>query len=180
MTTSTVVIALPLLSILAVATLTDFAYHRIFNGLSLGGAVIGVASQAALLGPSGALLGLAGWAVCLLCFLPFYLGGGMAAGDVKLMAAVGAFLGPAGGLAACICALAVGAAIALLSFAWQYSVTALKRFARAKATHGVEPAPIASLWGAKMPYAGAIALGATAVLLRPPFVDSLVTSVVSS
>lgn len=37
---------------------------------------------------------IAGFAVGLAMFLPLYLKGGMAAGDVKLMATVGSFLGP--------------------------------------------------------------------------------------
>lgn len=45
-------------------------------------------------------------------FLPFYLARGMGAGDVKLMAAVGAFLGPYHIIAAAITVALVGGVIA--------------------------------------------------------------------
>jgi prepilin peptidase CpaA len=45
-------------------------------------------------GASGFLLALSGWAVGLMLFLPFFLLGGMGGGDVKLLAALGAWIGP--------------------------------------------------------------------------------------
>ena len=50
----------------------------------------------------------AGLAVGLAAFLPLYLGGGFGAGDVKAMAAVGAFLGPKGALLAAAWTLVAG------------------------------------------------------------------------
>ena len=47
-------------------------------------------------------------------FLPFYIGGGMGAGDVKLMAAIAAFFGPQEGIVVCGAALAAGLPLALL------------------------------------------------------------------
>lgn len=56
---------------------------------------------------------LAGLATGLLLFLPLYLLGGMAAGDVKLMAAVGAFAGPALGLQIALASCIAGGALSL-------------------------------------------------------------------
>ena len=107
-----------MLSMLALATSTDFVDRRIPNGLSLGGAVVGFAVHAYLFGRTGLGLSLLGWAVCLACFMPLYLGHGMAAGDVKLMAMVGAFLGPIDGFIACLFTLIAGATLASLALTW--------------------------------------------------------------
>ena len=53
----------------------------------------------------------------LAAFLPFYLAGGFGAGDVKAMAAIGAFLGPKGALFAAAWTLMIGALGALLVLA---------------------------------------------------------------
>ena len=93
-----------LATLLAAAVWTDQRAHRIPNTLVLTMLISGLAVQTIMNGLEGlgmATLGvLAGFAI----FLIPYLRGGMAAGDVKLIAAVGAFLGPipvivAGGIA---------------------------------------------------------------------------------
>ena len=53
----------------------------------------------------------------LVILLPFYLARGMGAGDVKLMAAVGTFLGPAHTLLAASLSLIVGGVLAVLVIA---------------------------------------------------------------
>ena len=58
------------------------------------------------------LIGLAGLLLGGALFLPFYIARGMGAGDVKLMAAVGAFLGPYHALAATIVVALLGGVIA--------------------------------------------------------------------
>lgn len=74
----------------------DWRTRRIPNYLTFGGALAGIAFQTAILGFSGlgqALLGL-GLGLALL-LLP-YIWGGMGAGDVKALAALGAWVGPKG------------------------------------------------------------------------------------
>lgn len=70
----------------------DMAQHRIPNWLTVGGLVLGLALRVPggweALGP-----GLAGAGVCLLLSLPLFLVGGAGGGDVKFLAALGAFLG---------------------------------------------------------------------------------------
>ena len=103
-----------LLIILIVAVWSDMQQHRIPNIVSLGGIVLGVAIHAWSSGGPGLLTGIAGTAVGMGIFLPFYLLHGMGAGDVKLMAAVGAFLGPHNALLATGLSLAAGGAIAIM------------------------------------------------------------------
>jgi prepilin peptidase CpaA len=83
-------------ALVIVAASTDITSRRIPNrliGFGLAGALV---AQCALLGLwAGAIAWLAGAATGLGLLLPLYLLRGMAAGDVKLMVTVGAWVGPA-------------------------------------------------------------------------------------
>ena len=109
----------PRSSLPAAACVTDLRDGRIPNVLTFGAIAVAFAVHALL--PQGS--GLAhvgfGFLVGLAVFFPFFALGGMGAGDVKLMAAIGAWLGPtlalltalygavAGGVLALVVALAV-------------------------------------------------------------------------
>ncbi|KIH84310.1 Type IV prepilin peptidase TadV/CpaA [Pseudomonas batumici] len=74
------------------AVVSDLLHHRISNTLILLGLALGLAGQLYSGGVSGLGDGLLGLLICFALFLPMYAMGGMAAGDVKLMAMVGSFL----------------------------------------------------------------------------------------
>lgn len=95
------------------AVMTDIKIHRIRNSLVLWVLMIGLVSQLAMDMNMGLLTWINGLLIGLVIFLPFYIGGGMGAGDVKLMAAVAAFLGPVGGVIACGSALIAGLPLAI-------------------------------------------------------------------
>ena len=79
-----------------VACVTDLRSRRIPNVLTLGGALAALVYHATSGGVVGLLIASSGWIVGLaLFFLPYALGG-MGGGDVKLLAALGAWLGPLG------------------------------------------------------------------------------------
>lgn len=82
--------------LLIIAAVIDHRSHRIPNWLVLSGMLFGVIYNFAY--PpflrAGALWPLEGWALGFIVFLPLYLLRAMGAGDVKLMAMVGAFVGP--------------------------------------------------------------------------------------
>jgi len=164
------IVAAPLLAILALATMSDVVERRIPNGLSIGGAAIALLIHAAAFGPSAFGLAVLGWAVCLACFMPLYVNGGMAAGDVKLMAMVGAFLGPVNGFVACICTLIAGALLASLCLVWRKLARRFgteARWATSSAAQQTEAVPAVNHALDKIPYAAAIALGATVAVLQP-------------
>lgn len=102
----------PLLAALTWATVTDVCNRRIPNALTLPLALAGIAASMTghLISPSHSLLGfLVGFALP----LPAFLLGAMGGGDVKLLAAVGAWVGPGPVFVAYLVAAVVGLAIVL-------------------------------------------------------------------
>jgi prepilin peptidase CpaA len=83
--------AVIVLSLIACAT--DLRTQRIPNVLTFGGALAGLVAHIALHGVNGAQTAVGGWLTGLVTFLPFFALGGMGGGDVKLLAALGAWLG---------------------------------------------------------------------------------------
>jgi prepilin peptidase CpaA len=115
------------------ATATDLACHKIYNwttytgivvavGLSVVGSQLGASMAEEWLRSLGwiplveSLLGLS---VCgfvmLVCFVMFKVGGG----DVKLMAMLGAFLGPEQGITAMLWTFVLGACMGLIVLIWR-------------------------------------------------------------
>ena len=78
----------------ALACLADLGWRRIPNVVTFGGAALALVTAAATGGVSAFGLAAGGWLVGLLLFLPLFALGGLGAGDVKLLAALGAWLGP--------------------------------------------------------------------------------------
>ncbi|MEO8594339.1 MAG: A24 family peptidase [Candidatus Solibacter sp.] len=98
------------------AIVLDMRFRRLPNWLTAAGAAGGLAYAAAS-GWHALALAAAGVAVGCVLLLPFHWFGAMGGGDVKLMAAYGALLGPAGILLAGLFAAifgGLGAAAALL------------------------------------------------------------------
>ena len=96
------------------AAVTDTFRHRIPNTLTVTAAAIGILTNLVATGWPGVVIGAAGLVAGFALFLPFYLARGFSAGDVKAMAAVGAFLGPKGVLLAAAWTLVVGALVAIV------------------------------------------------------------------
>lgn len=94
--------------VIAIA-ISDLHRHRIPNVLTVSAAAAAFALSVYLRGASGAVTSGTGLLVGLAVFLPFYLARGFSAGDVKAMAAVGAFVGPKAVLMSAGCTLVAGA-----------------------------------------------------------------------
>lgn len=109
------IVAVSQIALLVLAVTGDLRERRIPNGLSLGGIVVGVTLHTALRGSDGASTALLGSLAGGLLLFPFYLLRGMAAGDVKLMAAVGAHLGPPLVVIAVLATLIAGGALAAVT-----------------------------------------------------------------
>src|SRR5208282_6369708 len=84
----------PTLIVLAVATFTDLRSRRIPNWLVLPFLVVGLVTAAWLHGWHGLGQSFGGLGLGLLLYGFLFWMGGMGAGDVKLAAAIGAWIGP--------------------------------------------------------------------------------------
>lgn len=163
-----------LICLVAQAALTDLAMRKIPNVLILSGLMLALILHL-LSGQPGASvsLWLAGGCAGFFLFLPLYLARGMAAGDVKLMAMVGAFAGPWQALQIAALSTLVGGVMALLmllvSGRWRDSARNLRLICQPLLLRllGVPLAPVplpasASVGG--IPYGVAIALGTLGVV----------------
>lgn len=115
------------LGVALTACVTDVRSRRIPNVLTLGGAAAALVFHAVTAEGAGIGTAAMGWLVGTAVFLPFFLLGGMGAGDLKLMAALGAWLGPAEAFAIAIYASLAGGVLALgVALATGYLRTALR------------------------------------------------------
>ena len=87
-------IRITLIALVLVAGSYDLRFRRIPNWVSVSGIVSGFALNGFLLGMSGLKASVLGMLLALCIYVPLYALRGMGAGDVKLMAAVGAIAGP--------------------------------------------------------------------------------------
>jgi prepilin peptidase CpaA len=83
-----------LVAALAAATVTDLRERRVRNIVTLPALLLGLVLNTALQGPDGGTASLQGAGLALVALMPLYMVRGMGAGDVKLMAAIGALKGP--------------------------------------------------------------------------------------
>jgi len=152
---------LALLVGLSAAVIADLRRHRIPNALVLGGLLTALALQSFAGGWQGLGAGLLGATTGLACFIPFYMLRGMGAGDVKLLAVVGAFLGPKGALLAALATLIAGGVGAILYVGLRAALEGL----RATSRDGLATVIPAAWIGAerarrdRLPYALPIAVG---------------------
>lgn len=178
---------LPLAALLFAATWTDVRRHRIPNGLIASGMLLalilhiglpqGMGFLSVAPGGLGFLRAMAGLGIAFGIFFPLYLMRAMGAGDVKLMAMVGAFLGPqqiwgallgvalAGGVLALAVALQRGVFLRML-----HNIKLMLQGSMVQVALGGTPnaAPVAPT-AAKLPYGVAITAGTLAYLVYHAF-----------
>lgn len=160
------------LSLAAAACVTDIKARRIPNVLTFGGALLAAAFWTVTAGGSGLATSIAGWFVGVgIFFLPFALGG-MGGGDIKLLGAMGAWLGPRDAVSLALYTGVVGGVLALVvALARGYLGTALSNV-RLLLTHwrvtGIRPLPEVTLEQSKSPklaYAVPILVGTLVTVL---------------
>ena len=97
----------------------DWRTRRIPNWLTVSGAVIGLAVNAATAGWTGAKTSLLGLGLGLAVLFPFVLVRSLGAGDWKLVGGLGAFLGPRNLMAVLFAAIMVAGVMALILIIWK-------------------------------------------------------------
>ncbi|MGA7830106.1 MAG: prepilin peptidase [Terracidiphilus sp.] len=162
------------LVVLAIATFTDLRSRRIPNWLVLPYLLAGVAISPWRSDWHGVRLGFwhglgqscAGVALGFLIYGLLFWMGGMGAGDVKLCAAIGAWIGPVQSFWAMFFTAIAGGMVVLCWVAYikgiKKLVKMIRRLVSSRGEQSVESEPEASLSGMltrKMPYAPAIAIG---------------------
>ena len=161
-----------LTAFLLAAVWTDLAARKIPNRLVYSGLGVAIACQTALPSGAGLWAALQGMGLGLAMFLPLYFLRAMGAGDVKLMAMVGGFVGPTLIIGATLSTLLAGGIMALIAtfrnHAFQRLIENLKVMllggvARLASGHLPLPEQPAVSVG-KLPYALAIAAGSLAYL----------------
>jgi prepilin peptidase CpaA len=96
------------------AAIFDLRYRRIPNWLNLSAIVLGIGLNVLVFEVHGFILALLGLGCSLLVYVPLYLVRGMGAGDVKLMAAVGAIVGPMNWLCIFLFTAILGGVVSLI------------------------------------------------------------------
>lgn len=161
-------LSLGLIIMLILAVITDLSAHKIPNSIVIFGLLVSLICQGFSLDGAGGLNWLAGVVVALLCFIPLYLLRGMAAGDVKLMMAVGGFLGYPLIIEAVIHTFLAGGVLALILVLYKKrghqlvrNMQVIATDAMIKTTSGVNVANdyVMKNSAGRMPYALAIAIG---------------------
>jgi len=174
-----------LILVLLVAAASDARTHRIPNWLVASGLIFALIYNGTgfsvaenylsipFLRENGWLISLQGMAVGFVLFFPLYLLRAMGAGDVKLAAMIGAFLGPWNTGMAVLSAFLAGGVLAIASMLWRgTALRALKNILLlTRASVLPVPAGVLSIQvhtsasAGTLPYAIAIAVGTIAYLV---------------
>ncbi len=149
-----------------VAAIIDLGTRRVPNVLTMTMASMGIIAAAAGVGRIGVTAACAGCVLGAVLMLPGHVLGATGAGDVKLLAAVGALLGPALTLRAFVGTVIAGGVIALVVAVHRgrlrRTLNATRRLAVGNAGAAEIEDPKA---GNRFAYAPAIAIGATLAAL---------------
>ena len=159
------------LAVALTAVASDVATRRIPNLLTFGAAFAAFAAHGYATGWTGAGLSLAGWLLGTTFFFPVFALGGMGAGDLKLLGALGAWLGPAAVAWVALYSGIAGGLMALFVAAFSGYLTTAMRNIWGLLTYwriaGVRPAPelmLSSQQGPRLAYAVPVLAGVVVTL----------------
>jgi prepilin peptidase CpaA len=158
-------------ALVALASITDVRTRRIPNVLTFGATIAALLFHVSTGGASGLTTSVGGWMLGAALFFPVFALRGMGAGDVKLLAAVGAWLGPWQVASVALITTIAGGAVALVvSLVYGYLRTAVANLWMLLMhwrISGIQPLPAVTLEGGRGPrlaYAVPIAIGTVTTL----------------
>ena len=127
MTTYGLIVSLPMLALLGWAAVSDWTSRRIPNWITFTLVLTGLAQAAFGTGPVGIGGAAAGVGVAFALTFIYFALGAMCAGDVKLLAGVGAWLGPWGAIQVFLAEAIIGALLAFVQAASKGRLRAVLR-----------------------------------------------------
>jgi prepilin peptidase CpaA len=167
-------LVLPLLISVAIAGI-DLRTRRIPNYLTLGAALAGLGFQVGFHGWPGLWQGILGMALGFVLLILPYIKGGMGAGDVKALAALGSWLGPLAVLSLFLYMAIAGGVIILGLLAWRGLLWAKLKEGWVTLVnwilfrpYGIGPPPTPTPKTPGIPYGVALALGMAVLCWRGP------------
>jgi prepilin peptidase CpaA len=162
---------IPVLAIATAACITDVTTRKIPNVLTFGAAAAALFVRGTLFGTAGLIDAGVGWVTGFMILFPLFFVRGLGAGDVKLVAALGAWVGPSEAvwlaLYASICGGLVGLGYAVARGYLRTALSNLMVIGNHWRTTGFRPVPGLTLENAerpKLPYAIPILLGTVVTL----------------
>lgn len=164
--------------VVVVAAIFDLRWRRVPNSLTLPGLLLGILLNTIYFPRDGLWSSLEGLGLAFLIYFPLFLVRAMGGGDVKLMAAVGAIVGPGNWLRIFFFTLLFGALAAIFLIFVRKRVRRtfenmwliLTSLGSGQAPYAKNPElDVRSEQGIRLPHAVTIACGALAFLLRGIF-----------
>jgi prepilin peptidase CpaA len=163
--------------ILLIAVITDVRYKKIPNILTFSGMIIAIGYHSLVRGLDGIIFSMEGLFLGMALLIAFYFAGGMGAGDVKLMGAIGGFLGPKGVFDAFLFSAIVGGIYAMVILQLRgHLIKTFKRYALIIKMFAVTgdfsyvPESRENIRNIKLCYGVAIALGTMfSIFIKKPF-----------
>ncbi len=163
-----------LLALVLTAAVFDYLYRRIPNWLVVTGFILGLALRTIIEGWQGLATAAQGFGLAFLVYLIFYALRAMGAGDVKLMAAVGAISGPTNWFSIFLLTSVTGGILAIgllllrggLARAIANVTVIIGELSHGRAPHRAEPAlDVGSRTAVTLPHGITIAIGTVLFLL---------------
>lgn len=158
-----VIIQVIFFSLLLTTAVTDLAYKKIYNFITLPAIVLGLLGNSVFGGWGGLKLSLIGLLIGAGVFFLIFIFGGMGGGDVKLMAAIGALMGYPFIVRAVFYSILVGGLMAIIMMIWKGALwSSFKNIFRSLYTSlvpGLERVPLKPESSLPVPYGMAIVLG---------------------
>ncbi len=162
-----------LIIVLVSCAVSDIFYKKIFNVITFPAIALGLVLNLLFNGWKGLGLSVAGLFLGLAIFLLVYLTGGIGAGDLKLMGAIGALKGISFVLLAGLYSILIGGLLALAVMIWHKTLIAsLKRIGRFVYTlffPGLTPEFLKREQSLGVPFGLAISLGTFSALVQTSF-----------
>ena len=158
--------------LVALATVSDIRTRRIPNALTVSALLVALALRS-FLGAGALVDGLQGAGLAMLLVLPIFALGGLGGGDLKLLVAVGAFLGPQDLIIALLATAVAGGVLALTEAIRKGVVLPILRdtanFAKYCVTLGYSGSrlTLGVSGSVSVPYAIAIGIGSLAAWFLP-------------